>query len=97
MLNLFADDMLLFKPITSVSDFHYLQDDIESIKNWTDSNHLSLNTKSVSVCWSLEKEVPDSLSLFLEQVRPWAGHHISKLSAPRQESCLVWFTEDFTV
>ena len=37
--------MLLFKPITSVSDFHHLQDDIESIQNWTDSNHLSLNTK----------------------------------------------------
>ena len=34
MLNLFADDMLLFKPITSVSDFHHLQDDIKSIKIW---------------------------------------------------------------
>ena len=45
MLNLFADDMLLFKPITSVSDFHHLQDDIESIQNWSDSNYLSLNTK----------------------------------------------------
>ena len=105
--------MLLFKPITSLSDFHHIQDDIESIKNWTDSNHLSLNTKSVSVCWSPEKEVPDSLSLLNLVVmswnkfkllsiwvslflRPWAGHHISKLSAPRKESCLVWFTEDFT-
>ena len=45
MLNLFADDMLLFKPITSVSDFRHLQDDIISIKNWTEKNYLSLNAK----------------------------------------------------
>ena len=45
MLNLFADDMLLFKPITSVSDFRHLQDDIISIKNWTERNYLSLNAK----------------------------------------------------
>ena len=31
MLNLFADDMLLYKPINSTRDFHHLQLDIEQI------------------------------------------------------------------
>ena len=61
MLNLFADDMLLFKP---VSDFHHLQDDIESIKNWTDSNHLSLNTKKCKCMLVSRKRGPRQLLSF---------------------------------
>ena len=71
MLNLFADNMLLFKPITSVSDFHHLQDDIKSIKIGLTVIIYHLTQKSVSVCWSLEKEVPDSLSFLILVVMSW--------------------------
>ena len=117
MLNLFADDMLLFKPITSVSDFHHLQDDIESIKNWTDSNHLSLNTKKCKCMLVSRKSGPRQPLSFklggdvLEQVKTfkylgvlifsslsWSPHvEAVCMIALRQESCLVWFTEDFMV
>ena len=39
-LFLFADDILLFKPIKS--DFCDLQKDIDAISNWTVANHLTL-------------------------------------------------------
>ena len=43
MLNLFADDMLLYKPINSTRDFHHLQLDIEQldieqISDWVSRN-----------------------------------------------------------
>ena len=40
---LFADDILLFKPIKSDSDFCDFQKDIDAISNWTVANHLTLN------------------------------------------------------
>ena len=42
-LFLFADDILLFKPIKSDSDFCDFQKDIDAISNWTVANHLTLN------------------------------------------------------
>ena len=40
VLNLFADDMLLYKPINSTRDFHHLQLDIEQISDWVCRNNL---------------------------------------------------------
>ena len=42
-LNLFADDMLLYKPINSTRDFHHWQLDIEQISDWVSRNNLTLN------------------------------------------------------
>ena len=42
LLLLFADDILLCKPISCPSDF---QSDIDAIHHWTKSNHLTLNLK----------------------------------------------------
>jgi len=42
-LNLFADDMLLYKCIDSTEDVVYLQQDNDLLSHWVSSNHLSLN------------------------------------------------------
>ena len=43
VLNLYADDMLLYKQIKCCEDYWQLQLDIDKISSWVDSNHLSLN------------------------------------------------------
>ena len=43
VLNLYADDMLLYKQIKCSEDYQQLQLDIDKISSWVDSNHLSLN------------------------------------------------------
>ena len=43
-LYLFADNMLLYKPVTNAGDFSKLQDDINAINQWIVNNHLQLNT-----------------------------------------------------
>ena len=42
-LNLYADDMLLYKPVRSPQDFRDLQSDIDRISDWVSLNHLTLN------------------------------------------------------
>ena len=43
VLNLHADDMLLYKKIKCSEDYQQLQLDIDKISSWVGSNHLSLN------------------------------------------------------
>ena len=43
MLNLYADDMLLYKPVKSPEDFKYLQSDVDHISDWVSYNNLTLN------------------------------------------------------
>ena len=45
MINLFADDMLLFKPVNSTLDLHRLQGDIDTIKHWV--NQLVYNWHAI--------------------------------------------------
>ena len=40
---LYADDLLLFRPIRGNEDFHQLQHDISLVENWVKCNHLTLN------------------------------------------------------
>ena len=42
-LNLYADDMLLYKPVKSIEDIHHLQMDIDCICDWMNYNNLTLN------------------------------------------------------
>jgi len=42
-LNLFADDMLLYKVIKSPEDLNQLQSDINEVHEWVSSNYLTLN------------------------------------------------------
>ena len=43
-LLMFADDVLLYKPITSHSDLIAFQNDVDTIGHWSLLNHLSPNT-----------------------------------------------------
>ncbi len=43
LLNIFADDMLLYKTINSQKDLNQLQSDINKVNEWVNSNHLALN------------------------------------------------------
>ena len=43
VLNLYADDMLLYKEIKCSENYQQLQLDIDKISSWVDNNHLSLN------------------------------------------------------
>ena len=42
-LNLYADDMLLYKLVRSPEDFRHLQSDIDRISDWVSCNYLALN------------------------------------------------------
>ena len=59
-LNLYADDMLLYKPVKSMEDIHHLQMDIDTISDWVNCNNLTLNptkckTMIISQKWNLVK------------------------------------------
>jgi len=43
VLNLYADDMLLYKSLKCIEDYQQLQLDIDKISTWVDRNVLSLN------------------------------------------------------
>ncbi len=40
---LYADDLLLFRPIRNQEDYHQLQRDVLMIEDWVNSNYLTLN------------------------------------------------------
>ena len=42
-LSLYADDMLLYHPITSMTDFDLLQEDINNLSAWSANNYLNFN------------------------------------------------------
>ena len=44
-LTLYADDMLLYRPISNSADYAYLQDDINRISEWVEANYLQFNTQ----------------------------------------------------
>jgi len=46
---MFADDALLYKPITTHSDFIAFQNDVDTIGHWSLLNHLSLNTNKTKL------------------------------------------------
>ena len=42
-LTLYADDLVLYRPVRGPSDYRLLQEDIDAISLWTSTNYLSLN------------------------------------------------------
>ena len=49
---LYADDVLLYRPITCSYDVRAIKFDIEEVEQWADSNHLNLNpTKCKYKLW----------------------------------------------
>ena len=47
-LTLYADDMLLYRPISNRADYSLLQEDINRISEWVDANYLQSNTQKCS-------------------------------------------------
>ena len=45
---MFADDVLLYKPITTRNDLIAFQNDVDTIGHWSPLNHLSLNTNKTN-------------------------------------------------
>ena len=52
-ITLYADDILLYKPINSADDLILLQQDVDSVLNWIQSNSLSPNTAKTQLINSL--------------------------------------------
>ena len=40
---MFADHLLLYKPISQPNDFQAVQEDITDVEQWSTANHLTLN------------------------------------------------------
>ena len=57
-LSLYADDMLLYKPIRVDGDYVDLQSDIDSLNNWVSSNHLDFNTSKCKFMLVTRKKKP---------------------------------------
>ena len=44
-LTLYADDMLLYRPISNSADYAHMQQDISRISEWVEANYLQFNTQ----------------------------------------------------
>ena len=62
-LILYADDILIFKPISSSADMSYFQSDLDSISSWLSSHFLQINSsKSKYILFSHKSSYFDSFS-----------------------------------
>ena len=66
-LSLFADDLLLYRPIRSAADYLHLQADVEKLCVWSDSNHLKFNgTKCKYIYGHIKEKASSSTSPTLD-------------------------------
>ena len=59
-LILFADDLLLYRPIKSAKDFELLQHDVSAIANWVSNNFLCFNTQKCKQMLVSRKRFPST-------------------------------------
>jgi hypothetical protein len=87
LCNLFADDLLLYRCITSNSDHHSLQHDVDSLTAWAKANKLAFNVNKSAV-------------LHLGRTNQNLDYHIQDDPIPsttQAKSLGVIFTEDLKV
>ena len=61
---LYADDMVLYRPIHSYEDYWLLQQDINAIATWITDNYLQFNTsKYMLISRKRAKELPPTINL----------------------------------
>ena len=66
-LHLFADDMLLYKPISSIDDFNKFQSDVNAVANWATRNFLTINTsKTKSMIISRKRQANEFPQLVID-------------------------------
>ncbi len=63
---LLADDLKLYKKITTEQDCHEMQKDIDALSNWCDSNSLSLN---IPTCFTLTTTIKPNPTTFNYTIR----------------------------
>ena len=69
ILNLYVDDMLLYKSIKSFGDYSHLQFDIDCINNWASRNKLMLNPIKCKAMTISRKRKSDYHTQFLHLSR----------------------------
>ena len=72
-LLLYADDILLYRPVTSGNDYQFLQEDIASLSAWCNSNHVTFNEQKCKSMVVSRKRKRCVLSALLLN-----GHHIEE-------------------
>ena len=73
-LTVYADDMLLYRPITCQGDFAALQEDINKLDSWIEANYLQFNISKCKYMVVSRKRagiLPASLTL--------QGHHLERV------------------
>ena len=64
--SLYADDLMLYKSISSPNDFHAVQQDIDAIQRWSADNYLTLNpSKCKSMIISRKRGLQPPSPLYL--------------------------------
>ena len=88
-LILFADDIVIYRPIRDPSDFVLLQGDVDTISDWIKSNLLNLNAKKCKQMVITRKKHPSSpVNLILD------GKALEMVNAYRYLG--VWITNDLS-
>ena len=87
-LFLFADDILLFKPIKSDADFCDFQKDIDTISNWTVANHLTLNANKTKFMLISRLKRSHCPSFSLSGIQTEKVRHFKYLA--------IWLSDDLT-
>ena len=49
-LGIYADDICIYRPISSCRDFKHVQDDIKVVEEWSTENFLNLNPSKCNTC-----------------------------------------------
>ena len=91
-LVLYADDILLYRPIVNKADCTPLQSDIDKILNWTTVNLMSFNTskcKQMIISRKKSQHVASALSLG-GQVLEIVNHYISIWVFIYRQPDLLW-------
>ena len=88
-LLVYADDILLFKPLSSPSDIQELQDDVDRICEWISLNHLTINVaKSKSMCITRRRSSMLSFTILVN------GSPLEKVKCFKYLG--LWITDDLT-
>ena len=85
---MFADDIVLYKPISSQCDSSDFQGDVDLVANWAKSNHLSLNVTKSKLMFVTRSRSCQCPLILLHGARLEQVHHFKYLG--------VWLSDDLT-
>ena len=60
-MSIYADDLVLYRPIHSATDYHLLQIDIDNVCVWSDDNHLKFNGRKCKYMIITRRKQPSLL------------------------------------